>query len=45
MYKTWLSELMDQLNTVDQEAMQHRSKYYITDLQETEKKMLTLITF
>lgn len=44
-YKTWPSELMDQLGTVNQEAMRRGSERYITDLRETEKKMLTLVAF
>lgn len=44
-YRTWPSELMARLDTVDQEAMRCGSRRYVADLIETEKKMQKLVLF
>ncbi|MCJ1242375.1 hypothetical protein MMC14_010383 [Varicellaria rhodocarpa] len=44
-YRTWPSELMDQLDAVDREAIRRGSERYMEDLRETEKKMQTLADF
>lgn len=44
-YRTWPSELMSRIDTVDQDAMRCGSKRYMADLEETEKKMQTLVGF
>ncbi|SLM37656.1 hypothetical protein LPUS_07575 [Lasallia pustulata] len=44
-YRTWPTELMDQLDAADQEGIQRAWALYMADLSETEKRMQLLLTF
>ncbi|KAA6412972.1 MAG: hypothetical protein FRX48_02715 [Lasallia pustulata] len=44
-YRTWPTELMDQLDAADQEGIQRAWALYMADLAETEKRMQLLLTF
>ncbi|KAL9119084.1 MAG: hypothetical protein Q9187_004360, partial [Circinaria calcarea] len=44
-YRTWPSDLMDELDALDRDAIRCGNRHYMADLLETEKKMQKLVDF